>query len=286
MNKKQTIMLAVAGAALLAASQAQAQLSPAYSQGNLLLDFRNTTTTTPADVTVDLGSISTFMDLTGTTVLDAVSGVTPTPGYTTLFTATELTSIYSTTLTGIGFTAVADTADNLFLTRTQSSTSEPSTKSASMTGTAYNTFSTAVNNIGLGASGGNVTTANSLDSGNRIVSVSTGQTDSYQSQGTYNSGNTINYNNSVNTVSGAGGSMENVGNGTSATYSALWEQTPGGASSSDVYLGYFTFDTSGEVDFTSINPTPTPEPSTIYGLVEGLGFLALIFRRQFRSLTA
>jgi hypothetical protein len=178
---------------------------------------------------------------------------------------------------------VADTANNLFLTRTQSTTSAPTTKSAELTGPQFSTFSTAVNNIGLGASGGNVTTANSLDSGNRIVSVSSGQTDSYQSQGTYNSGNTINYDNSVNTVSGAGGSMENVGNGTSATYSALWEQTPGGASSTDVYLGYFTFDTDGEVDFTSINSVP--EPST-YGLIAGVGLLALAFRRQLRSLTA
>ena len=275
MNK--SIMLAVAGAALLAASQAKAQLSPAYSQGDLLLDFRNTTSTTPADVTVDLGSISTFITLTGTTDLDPASGGT--------FTAAELTSLYGANLTGVGFTAVADTANNLFLTRTQSTTSAPTTKSAELTGPQFSTFSTAVNNIGLGASGGNVTTANSLDSGNRIVSVSSGQTDSYQSQGTYNSGNTINYNNSVNTVSGAGGSMENVGNGTSATYSALWEQTPGLPSGTDVYLGYFTFDTDGEVDFTSINASPVPEPST-YGLIAGLGLLALIFRRQFRSLTA
>jgi hypothetical protein len=168
------------------------------------------------------------------------------------------------------------------LTRVQSTTSAPTTKSASVSGAAFNTFANAVNAIGGGASGANGTVASSLDAGNRIVSVTTAQTQSYQSEGTFNSGNTINYGGAINTVAGAGGLMESAA-GSSPVYSALWEQAPNAASSADTYLGYFTFDPNGEVDFTSVNAVP--EPST-YGLIACAGLLALVFRRQLRSLTA
>jgi hypothetical protein len=279
MNKKQTLMLAMAGAALVAASPTQAQISPAYSAGDLLLNFRNpsTTATTP-DVTVDLGQISVFSGLTGTTALDTTAN----NGYTPLFTSSELNTAFGGSVSGIGFSAVAATAGDLFLTRVQSTTSAPTTKSASVSGAAFNTFANAVNAIGGGASGANGTVASSLDAGNRIVSVTTAQTQSYQSEGTFNSGNTINYGGAINTVAGAGGLMESAA-GSSPVYSALWEQAPNAASSADTYLGYFTFDPNGEVDFTSVNAVP--EPST-YGLIACAGLLALVFRRQLRSLTA
>ena len=269
----------MAGAALVAASPTQAQLSPAYSAGDLLLNFRNpsTTATTP-DVTVDLGQISVFSGLTGTTALDTTAN----NGYTPLFTSSELSTAFGGSVSGIGFSAVAATAGDLFLTRVQSTTSAPTTKSASVSGAAFNTFANAVNAIGGGASGANGTVASSLDAGNRIVSVTTAQTQSYQSEGTFNSGNTINYGGAINTVAGAGGLMESAA-GSSPVYSALWEQAPNAASSADTYLGYFTFDPNGEVDFTSVNAVP--EPST-YGLIACAGLLALVFRRKLRSLTA
>jgi hypothetical protein len=62
----------------------------------------------------------------------------------------------------------------------------------------------------------------------------------------------------------------------------LWEVPVTG---SDTYEGYFTFQTDGEVDFTTAAVVAVPEPAT-YGLLAGAGLLAVAKRRQFRSRSA
>jgi hypothetical protein len=59
MTKKQTLGLAAAVAALLAGSQAQAQFT--FANGDLLLNFRDVSSTGDADVTVDVGNVNTFV---------------------------------------------------------------------------------------------------------------------------------------------------------------------------------------------------------------------------------
>ena len=102
MKNKQSILIAAAGAALAAALPAQAgQLN--YQNEDLLLDFRNTGDLSAADVTVDLGQVSTFLNLTAATALDTTAN----HGYTPLFNETELINAFGGSLEGVGFTVVA-----------------------------------------------------------------------------------------------------------------------------------------------------------------------------------
>src|ERR1700722_7585684 len=57
MTKQKSFMLAMAGAALVAAS-AQAGPSPSYSADDLLLNFRNPANITGSDLEVNLGPVS------------------------------------------------------------------------------------------------------------------------------------------------------------------------------------------------------------------------------------
>ena len=102
--------------------------------------------------------------------------------------------------------------------------------------------------------------------------------DSYQKVAqSPSSANIINYDGFI-----SGLPLEATAPASGAVYEALWNQ-PGSGSST--YEGYFTFKSDGEVDFSTGTLSAVPEPST-YGLIAGLGLLALAFRRQFRSVTA
>ena len=112
----------MAGAALAATSSAQAQKT-AYSDQDLLLNFRDASSQSPANVAVDLGNaagfVSTVYNLPGSTAVLDVPGATA--GYTDQFTASSLLSTVGTPATQnqIGFSVGAEdpSSDTLWLSR-------------------------------------------------------------------------------------------------------------------------------------------------------------------------
>jgi hypothetical protein len=289
MNKQLSIILAMTGAILLAASQAQAQ-SNTYNNEDLLLNFRNFSTQTDPNVTIDLGNVNSFVTTVaglpgGTAVLDTGTGFTA--SLSTGFSYAGLTGLLGAPASGneIGFSAAAadSTGDTglLFLTRTQSTgTLTPPAVSSSQQGlTAQATTAQAISLIGF-----ETTTATTLpgSSGNSVY-YSSGDANSYQSQaqdpGNFN---VIDYGGSQSTANGAGGKMELEQSGSANLFEALWE-VPISGSGSDTYEGYFTFQTDGEVDFTTV--AAVPEPST-YVLLLVTGVFGFAFRRQIHSLIA
>jgi hypothetical protein len=294
MTKKRLIMLPMCGAALVAASQAQAQNT--FNNEDLLLNFRNYTTQTDPNVTVDLGNVNTFVSTVaalpgGTAVLDSGSGITPTvaAGLPTAFSYSGLTGALGAPSTGnvIGFSAAAADGTGsglLYLTRTQTSASltPPTHISAQQSLTAQANTALAINNIGSLTTGSPAATL--TGSGVNAVSYPSANANSYQSQG-QDSGNPseIDFGGSQSTASGAGGVIESQVNGSANVYEALWE-VPVKGTGSDTYEGYFTFQTDGEVDFTTAAVVAVPEPA-VYGLLAGVGLMAVAMRRQVRSLS-
>jgi hypothetical protein len=288
MNKRKTIMLALTGAALATVSSAQAQLAT-YTDDDLLLNFRNATTPTDSDVVVDLGNINTFVStvagLGGTAVLDSVSGVTPTPGYTPTFTASGLLGVLGAPSTGnaIGFSAAASdhTSEGIWLTRAISSPSlTPGTPSGVLNSTDQGKTVNDIAGIGAGGMTGGALTGGQAGS---TAVVASGNAHSYQveAEASTTLPGTITYQGTQSTASGQGGLIESKQTG-STIYEALWAVPVTGASG-DVFEGYFSFLASGEVDFTTA-VSAVPEPAT-YGLLAGLGLLAVAARRQFRALS-
>jgi hypothetical protein len=296
MNNKRSIMLAVTGAVLATISQAQA--ANTYNNLDLLLDFRNYTTQTEPNVTVDLGNVNTFVSTVqalpgGTAVLDTGGSFTATvaAGLPTGFSYSGLTSVLGgapSQANAYGFSAAAADAVNgtglLYLTRSQSSPSLASgaagTPSSQQGLTAQASTATAIGLIGAESAGAITAPTTLAGSGANAVSYPPADADSYQSQGQDPANhNTIDYGGNQSASTGAGGKMELLQTGSANIYEALWE-VPVSGNGSDTYLGFFTFQTDGEVEFTAV-----PEPAT-YGLLAGLGLLAVAVRRQFRALTA
>jgi len=278
MNKKQTIMLALTGAALMAASQAQASQA-AYQDGDLLLNYRDITTTTPPNVAVDEGNINTFLS-------SVPAGTTE-----TLFSGTTLSSALTGAGAGdsIGFSAGAGTStaitgalkNTLWLTQViggPDSTGSDLTGPIKQISTVQATVVAQLDNIGTGYGLG--TQVGSLNA----AKVASGTGDSYYSQTV--AGGAMNYGTkeSVNEPLEGAQPATPAGN----VYEALWEVQPstrltvGGPA--DIYEGYFTFEPDGTTLFTA-EGSAVPEAST-YGLIAGLGLLALALRRQFRSVIA
>ncbi len=299
MNKKQTMMIALGGAALMAVSQAQAQLN--YNDGDLLLNFRNSTiaegSTGGNDVEIDLGQVTTFVGtantIGGQIVLDSGSGYA-TSAYTTQFTGASLATAVGVSATSIGFSAAAENQNNslpitdpngttLFLTRALPSAP---TSSASVTpyanaqqGTGFQTQTgNRIANIG-GATG----TALAGSPAGVGMSISDSASFSYHNQaGDAANSTLIDYGAYQNASSpSAIEATPSTGN----VYEALWQVPVGSGTGSDVYEGFFTFQPDGEVDFNAGYASAVPEPST-YGLIAGLALLGLAFRRQLRALAA
>jgi hypothetical protein len=278
--KKQTLMAAMAGAALLTTLQAQAQIT--YNNGDLLLNFRNTTIApgTGPDVVVDLGTIANFSGLTGVTDL----------GNGSLYNAGDLVTAFgSGNMANVGFSVAGSTkgvsgytpATAYFVSINEASSSTYNSSSAyplstsTYSSTRETDFSTAINNVGDGAAGldgsaflsplGTSPTATAVKEGSSAFDYDKLASVSPSTAITYNSGATA-------------GSME------SAQYAALWDVPQSGTGAAE--LGYFTFnDTTGDITYTSDISSAVPEPST-YGLIAGIGLLALAFRRQLRSVIA
>jgi hypothetical protein len=269
MNKKQTIMLSVAGAALAAVSQAQAQIT--YNTDDILLFFRDTLSSSQPDLEVDLGNASALASDNGTVIVSA----------------STMTGVYgaapSSTLP-IGFTAAGADAnsDEVWMTRTDSGPGKPTTYTFPQQQSSGN-VSGAVANIVLAGQG-----AQSDATGNPTANSATltdGDSESYHSLAEQNSGGqaqVINWGNNFSLTGANGGAIETKNTG-STVYEALWDIPASDAGEgSPTYLGYFTFQADGEVDFSSVSAVP--EPST-YGLLAGTGLLAVALRRQFRSFT-
>jgi PEP-CTERM motif len=287
MYKKQSIMLAVTGILLAAASQASAQNT--YNNEDLLLNFRNYTTQTDPNVTIDLGNVNSFVSSVqalpgGTAVLDSGTGFTA--SFSTGFSYADLTGLLGAPSAGneIGFSAAAADGTGgtglLYLTRKQTSPGVPPTfPSGQQPLTAQAATASAIALIGQ-----ETTTGTTLpDSGANSVSYSSGDPDSYQQQAQDPANSfTIDYGGSQLTTTGQGGKIELQQNGAGDLYEALWEVPTTDSGNSDTYEGYFTFQPDGEIDFTT---TTVPEPST-YALLVVTGTLAFAFRRRIRRLIA
>jgi hypothetical protein len=299
-------MIAIAGASLLASSQAFAQLS--YSSGDLLLNMRNEAAINPvsgSDLEVNVGTVSSLEALPQGAELVTPTLVSATFGSTALNNGTIGLSASGVTSGSTGSSAT------LYLSRYDDtpgySPADPvngdSVESGQQAaGTQGQTF-TRISNIG-GLAGTSVTDSAYQTFAAETVSASTSG-NSYQSQGEHGTSASgqaiIDFNTTQGTGANVGGTIENSqvsnvnannsgdynGNGGlgATVYEALWEVPPGNAgSTSDTYLGYLAFLTTGEVDYYSA-VSAVPEPST-YGLLAGLGLAALALRRQVRSMIA
>jgi hypothetical protein len=110
---------------------------------------------------------------------------------------------------------------------------------------------------------------------------------SYQAQGELSSfvggagQGTINFGGDLNIAASKGGNIESIQTGSAPVYEALWQMPVSGTA--DTYLGYFTFNQGGSVQFTSVSSVPEPSTYALFGVS---GLLAVVFRRQLRSLVA
>jgi hypothetical protein len=252
MIKHKSILLAVAGALLLAAPRAQTQ-SFSYSAHDLLLNFRDTGSITANDLEVNLGPISALAAFQGTE---------------TVVPASLVQSVYGLPSPSlpIGFSAAAadapSTTGTLWLTRADSTPgSTPTPVSAQQVFDAQNLAAERINNIGTGANAGMI-----LAPGHATVPGGTSGF-SYQAQGEQSTAGgdsgqaTINFGGDENIAATKGGDIEIIQNGGGAVYAALWEVPVVGTP--DTYLGYFTFQPSGEVDYTSASVVSQPPVSLV-----------------------
>jgi hypothetical protein len=251
MMKQELILIAVAGASLFAVSQAPAQ-SFGYTADDLLLNFRNTASITADDLEVNLGPISAVAALQGTTIAVPASLVQNVYG-----------GVPSASLP-IGFSAAAadasGTTGTLWLTRADSTPgAAPATDSAQQLYSAQNLVAARIANIGAGANAGTI-----LAQGQAIVAGAT-TGDSYQAQAEQSSAaeaqSIVNYAGDENIAASKGGNIEIVQNGGGTVYAALWEVPVTGTP--DTYLGYFTFNANGEVDYTSAIGAVSVPPTTL-----------------------
>jgi hypothetical protein len=249
MTKQKTIMIAAAAASLVAASEARAQ-SFGYAADDLLLNFRNTASITDNDLEVNLGPVGAIASLQGTkmvvpaSVVQGVYGGAPSDS------------------TPIGFSATAadasGTTGRLWLTRAVATPgSVPAIASAQQELSAQNLVAARIANIGSGADGGNI-----LAQGQATVIGGTSG-DSYQAQAEQSSAqeaqSIVDFAGDENIAPTKGSNIEIIQSGSGPTYSALWEVPVTGTP--DTYLGYFTFQTSGEVDYTSALGAVSQPPS-------------------------
>jgi hypothetical protein len=298
MNKKQTLMVAMTGAALLAACHAQALGSNLiYNDGDLLINFRESVDDAGKDATVDLGNINSFLSavkaLPGqTAVLD------PAPGYGTFYTpqfsGSNLVSLVGNsvgdsdgTADNIGFSAAAENlsasgaaANTIWLTRqiSASQLATGGTPNAQQSAVAQNATALAIQSIGQGAESA---TANpGLGAGDLFSGAVNG---ALVADGNANSYHSLALDNSSPDLIDYGG-FQNPSQPspieatpTSGTvYEALW-QVPQSGNGSVVYEGYFTFQQSGEVDFTLAGSAISVPPESLIIVPNGANSVQLLW---------
>jgi hypothetical protein len=308
-------MIATAGAALMAATQAHAQFQ--YNNEDLLLNVRSASSSTLGsyeNLTIDLGNVVSFADMTGTTVLDTDTGAasgtwSTTPGYTPVFSAGDMEGVNWSATKPTGFTVAAANAggnasggldvNTYFLARATGTTQSAGNPFGQIS--AQGSLANAIGTIGTAAMAGTSSSNPGIDTiyeapanqpnGAPIVTASEVSTDptlagSFQQQA-QQSGTSqlpINFGQLVST---AGGAVEaQILKGGATQYATLYEVPQAGSVTSETMLGYFSFMGDGEITYTEDNlVSAVPEPST-YGMLAGFGLLAVALRRQFRLVKA
>lgn len=272
MNKFASI-LGLAGVALASLS-ANAQVFQ-YNDGDLILDFSKSGS---SDLEVDVGNISTFSGLAaGTTV--------PVTGYSA---NNQLLATFGGSLDGVAFSVFgtsSQTSGDDYLSFRRVNPAVQNTAPSDFNLTKLAQVSSAVDGIiGFGTSKGILPYSASVGAdpvGNTTTAVV------IPTSG-------LAAINSFTTLYNASGGLKSLipAPGIPNTLSGTFEETPGatavsdlfeyqgnGSSSKSLFLGDFTLEDNGSLEFSS--PSAVPEPKT-YGIIAGGGLLLLAFRQQFR----
>ena len=252
------IVLAAAMASLLGALEAKAQFT--YLDNDLLLNFRQTDGgASDLNLTVNLGSVLTFRNLTGTTPI-------------TQFTASQLTTAF-TDFNNLAFSVVATEksapATAPYVNNTYWATVGRSVNGVQNTAPTRGSSLSQGNESALIASIGSGAQDGGSDLSNTAATTVDGSAFSYHAfagSGTF--GGNISYNIEKSTGSGFTGFVQ----------ADFFEVIPGSGDST--YLGYFEFRDTGAMSFVSAVVTPVPEPTTA-GLVSASAVFLFALRRRF-----
>ncbi len=285
---KKSIALAAAGISLLAATQAQAQF--AYTQGDLMLNFRevNGAAQGAFNVTLNLGNAATFASANANQVL-AINQ----------FDSTWLTGATASGNAGFGdlnnvrwsstasLAAAGLGADNNHIWATKARTSNLSTDGSTAgvagstpwlrrTETQQGGAGQRINSVGVGAN------AIGADFGADATRTDSSSAQSYLgiagTTGAYNVGGATTYFGTTSTEANTGTSF--IG----SSFLDLYDSPFGSGNST--YLGYFELQADGDLFFYGAQySSVVPEPTT-YAMLSGLGLLALALRRNFRKTNA
>jgi len=246
MKKMNKMALAAVAASALAATAAHAQYN--NNANELLLGF--TTAASTGDLVIDLGTASSITSLSGTTDLNAHGN--------TGFSASALAAALGQnglSINGLTWGVVGGSSPNA---------------------ANQDIFFTVAHGAPKPSAFPNYTGVADVDSaGFSITSGKNAVVDPTQGTGT-------SFSEAIAAAGGSGSFVTDTGktpttktpaSGAFSVSEDLYESIKG--SSSTVFEGTFTFDNLGNFSFT-----PVPEPAT-YGLLAGLGLLALTVRRQF-----
>jgi hypothetical protein len=212
--------------------------------------------------------------------------------------ASLVTGVFGTIGTGsgdvsVGFSAAAadatGTTGQIWLTRTDNAADaalnqRPSGYAApgQAVFNTQNPIAVKIDDIGKGYNTG--TPVSGYNNAATVTGAASTSSFSYQGQAEMNTGTgtgIINYA-SENLVASRGGPIESIQDGTGNVYEALWDIPASDVGGAPSYEGYFTFQTDGEVDFTSASVTAAPEPSS-YALLLTTGLGAWAMRRKKRA---
>jgi len=257
-----TLMLATAGMAMVAA-QAQAQ-SFTYADGDLLLDFRQASSPT-TDLTIDLGAVSSYAGQTSVVSLNQFS--------------TYLTGTYGANLSGLDWSVAGSASTGLWMTRTRNAGSGSYNDQSVNASTPWINHSGSVNALTVAdvrGTGNGAASVTATVLANQVATTSDTANNSYHHFVGNNGNWSGNFQGNVETATGA-----------SFTGSAFEREdlyaSPNGSGNS-TYLGYFELDANSGLEFVPATlAVAVPEPMT-YGLLSGIGLLALSLRQQIRRL--
>jgi len=262
LSKQFVPILGVVGFAFAGLS-AHAQTAINYNDGDLILAFSQAAAND--DVEVDIGNLSNLQSLSGGSTYNLGN-----------FSA-DLTAA-GASINNLSFSVIGQLfGQSTYLSQKQSG-ANPNTPPANLSALNYSTAN------------GKVLAIEGLDGTSATSQTTTGLLPWSQANGNSTTTALIpNANHSSYsfiTKSGFTGAPPNVKNTTPASFTGslvsdlfTYDQAAAGTGNPSVYDGYFTLQSSGELDFTSATVTAVPEPAT-YGLLAGAGLLLVSFRKQ------